>query len=303
MQRIEAGIGLVALAVMRRALRLRMRGRIHRFVDDKGRATPWIELGTARKGTVVWLHGFNDRPDSFLRSALELWRDYRVVAPAVPGFFRGWIDPEERHTVASFGRWVAPVLAKAVPEPHLLVGNSLGGAIALELAATHDITSRGVMVVNPAGMRVDGAPSVLDDMANDDNPFEITDREGVHRLFTRLLGRTVRVPFPFEAALYEEMRGQADWYGRLGKELAASEQATQGDDWESAIALSSVEVPVRVFWGERDTLFPLVHGERMAAALPNASLERHPRVGHIAHVEAPGLLAASIRRFAEEIAA
>ena len=296
----EAGLGHAALRAMWLGLRVRMRARIREHRDAQGRITPWIELGTRRKGTVVWVHGFNDRPAGFLRTALALWRDYRIVAPAVPGFFDGWIDPDESHTVSAYGRWLAPVLREAVPEPCILVGNSLGGAIVLELAAAHDTSAVGVVVLNPAGMEVEGEHSVMDDFARGESPFEIEDRAGVDQLFTRLVGRPIVVPFPFQAALYEEMRAQRDWYARLGADLANSERRVSGPGWASAIALSDIEVPTLVLWGERDTLFPVSHGVRLAQELPDARLQRLPTVGHIAHVEAPALLAACVRAFAAE---
>lgn len=302
LQRLEAGLGDVLLRFLRLALRTRLRVREHQHRDAKGRVTRWLDCGTARKGTVVWIHGFNDRPDGILRTARALHEDYRVVAPAVPGFFAGWFDPEEIHTIDAYGRWLTPVLHEAVDEPMVMVGNSLGGAISLQLAAAHDLPIRGVVALNPAGMMVEGEHSVLDDFARGQSPFEVSERADVDELFRRLLGRPVQIPFPFQAALFEEMREQADWYGRLGADLAQTERRVEGEGWSSAIDLGAVDVPAMVLWGERDRLFPVSHGERMAAALPQGRLQRLPRIGHIAHIEAPGVLAAEIRRFADELA-
>lgn len=296
----EARLGNAALRAMWSGLQLRMRAVVRHHRDPQGRVTPWLDLGRARRGTIVWVHGFNDRPAGFLRTALSLWRDFRIVAPAVPGFFEGWIDPEERHTVDAYGRWLAPVIAEAGSGPCVLVGNSLGGAIVLELVAAHVTPAVGVIAVNPAGMEVEGQPSVIDDFARGASPFEVHDREGVNQLFSRLVGRPVQVPFPFEAALYREMRAQRDWYARLGADLAMSPRRAAGDGWASAIDVSAVDVPLLVLWGERDTLFPVSHGVHLAAAVSRGRLQRLPTVGHIAHVEDPALLAACIRAFAAE---
>lgn len=302
-ERLEAGLGAAALNAMRVAMSMRMGVRTRTVTDTKGRTTPWIEFGSPVQGTVVWIHGFNDRPAGFLRTALHLWRDFRVVAPAVPGFFEGWIDADEVHTVEAYGRWLAPVLQEAVASPCVLVGNSLGGAIALELAAAHQTPALGVVALNPAGMEVEGERSVIDDFAAGESPFEIEDRSGVNQLFSRLVGRPIEVPFPFEAALYREMREQRPWYARLGADLAKSERRERGEGWSSAIALSKIDVPVLVLWGERDTLFPVSHGEQLAMSLPHGRLERLSGIGHIAHVESPGRLAAHIRHFALEVGA
>ena len=301
LERLEAAIGDVVLRALRRGFRIRAGATMRRYRGESGRVTRWLDAGTPERGTVVWMHGFNDRPDGFMRAASELVTDHRVVAPAVPGFFDGWTDPGETYDLESYARWLTPVLQHAVPEPFVLVGNSLGGAIALELAATQTLPLRGVVALNTAGMEVEGAPSIIDDFARGESPFEIRERAGVNRLFSRLLGRPVQVPFPFEAAIYQEMQAQVDWYAKLGADLAKSPRRVSGEGWSSRIDLAAIDVPVLVLWGERDLIFPVTHAEHLAEALPTGRLQRMPNVGHIAHVEAPSQLAAAIRGFVETL--
>ena len=255
-------------------------------------------MGRAEKGTLVWLHGFSDRPAGFLRTALHLARDHRVVAPALPAFHDGWVDPEEAHTIPAYGAWLEPVLRDAVSEPMVLVGNSLGGAVALELAHRMGAEAvRGVVALNAAGVQIEGVDDVTREFERGESPFEVREREHVHRLFSRIVGREIRIPSPFDAALFGDYAANADWYLRLGEDLRGTPARIEQEGWLSAVDLEAIDLPVLVLWGDRDTLFPLSHAERMVESLPQGRLELLEGIGHSAHIQRPERLAASIRHF------
>jgi pimeloyl-ACP methyl ester carboxylesterase len=58
--------------------------------------------------------------------------------------------------------------------------------------------------------------------------------------------------------------------------------------------LSNVAVPVSLIWGRRDRLVPLLLGRRLQAAIPGATLDVIPDVGHFAPEEAPQRISESI---------
>ncbi|MEM7674707.1 MAG: alpha/beta hydrolase [Myxococcota bacterium] len=302
--RVESRLGLLLLSSIRRWLRRRVGAKVHRFKDSKGRTTPWLELGPSEGPILVWLHGFSDRPDGFLRTAGQLADRFRIVAPAVPSFHEGWRDPDEIHTLSAYADWLEPVIRQAVKgHPYFLVGNSLGGALSLELASRRPTNLRGLVAVNAAGIEVEGDTSIVDEFHRGDSPFNIQKREQVGTLFRRILGRPVRIPFPFEAALYREYAQEAAWYMRLSADISNSEVKITENGWRSAIDLSSVEVPALVLWGERDTLFPQSHAKKMAEALPHGRLEWMEGIGHSPHLEQPRRLARSIRGFVDSLPA
>ena len=100
-------LGGLALAALRQAQRLALRVRVHRHVDRRGRATPWLEVGRPARGTLVWLHGFSDRFDTILQVAPHLASEWRILSPSMAGFGEGWGDPVETHTFDAYAGWVA----------------------------------------------------------------------------------------------------------------------------------------------------------------------------------------------------
>ncbi len=300
--RIQATIGgwmLRALTVLQHR---RLGVSVREHVDDRGRRTPWLDLGAPHQGTIVWIHGFADRPDTFLRVAPRLLDRFRVVAPAMPAFGDGWRDPGATHTVDAYGGWMHGVLDAIVGEgPVHLVGNSLGGVTAMAIAARRPHWLSSLVPLNSAGVRTLEAPSVLEEFESGDNLFEIRGLEDYHGLMRRLFAAPVKVPPFLEAFLFNEYASQADWFARVTADLAASEERFGGDGWTSAVDLTAIEVPTLVLWGDRDTLFPVSHAQVLARQIPYARLELIPGIGHCPHLESPGRLARSLRRFVETL--
>jgi pimeloyl-ACP methyl ester carboxylesterase len=56
----------------------------------------------------------------------------------------------------------------------------------------------------------------------------------------------------------------------------------------------SVLPPIALFWGERDHIIPIQHGEQICTVLENTPLHRFPRHGHFLHWSAPDELAAAL---------
>ncbi|MEO0602517.1 MAG: alpha/beta fold hydrolase [Myxococcota bacterium] len=274
---------------------------VREHVDARGRRTPWLDLGTPREGTIVWLHGFADRPDTFLRVAPRLVGDYRIIAPAMPAFGEGWRDPAETHTLDAFGEWLHDVLDAIVVDDVHLVGNSLGGATAMAVAARRPAWLRSLVPLNSAGVRTVDAPSVLEEFEAGQNLFEIRAFEDYHGLMSRLFAVPAKLPPFLDAFLFSEYARQADWFVRVTDDLSATEERFGGEGWTAAIDLSAIDVPTLVLWGDRDTLFPVSHAQVLARHIPDARLELIPGIGHCPHLESPGRLATALRRFVKTL--
>lgn len=298
--RIQARLGGWLLAAVTAAARRRLGVQVHEHVGTRSRRTPWLELGTPRRGTLVWLHGFSDQPESFLRTAAHLVDDFRIIAPAMPAFGNGWRDPVETHNASAFARWMRELLDDVLQdEPAHLVGNSLGGVTALKVAAQRPPWLRSVVALNSAGMRVRGVPSVLEEFEDGEILFEVRTWEDYQNLLGRLFTKPL-VPPLIDRHMFREYARQADWFVRVARELSESELVATGEGWESAVALEAIDVPTLVLWGDQDTLFPVTHAELMAQHIPRGRLELIEGVGHCPHIESPSRLAASVRRFVQD---
>lgn len=291
------------LDAARGAQRRAVRAQLKQHRDKRGRVTPYLECGKAVSpvGTIVWLHGFSDEPDSFMQAARGLADRYRIVAPALPGF-GGWVDRNERHTLEAYAAWLAEVVHDLGGERFHLLGNSLGGATALAIAAA----DRGAHVaslvpVNSGGLDIAGVRSVNDEMREGHNLFAVHDRAGYDGFLKRIFAKPPFVPGAVRAKLTSRLSGSAQWYDRIVADLLESERLDAGEGVMSAVDLPSINVPTLVVWGDRDTLFPLAHARHLARVIPHVKLEVLEGVGHCPHIESPARLASAVKHFIDGI--
>lgn len=177
----------------------------------------------------------------------------------------------QKHAEGVAGRLRDLGVRKAV-----VVGHSLGGAVALRLAVSGLISVGGVGVVS-SGARLPVSEQIL---------------AGLLGNFPATVGKIAKVGFakgtdPGRVAILETMlldagveRVHADFTA------CASYALTQEE-------LRRIECPLSIVWGEQDVLVPLVLVEELAAALPT-SVIRLRGIGHMPMFEAPGETASAL---------
>ena len=75
------------------------------------------------------------------------------------------------------------------------------------------------------------------------------------------------------------------------------EQAALSIDQDYVGQLREIDVPTLILWGEQDVLFPREEQERLAAAIPGATLKVYPETGHAVHWERPEQVVQDLQAF------
>ena len=295
---LSAALGGAIVSGARLGQHMRLRVKTRAYTDSQGRATPYLELGEPVLGTLVWLHGFGDRPDTFLPTAASLAKDYRILIPALPGF-SGWLDQRERHTFDAYVGWLEGVLLDIAGPRFHLMGNSLGGAITLSLAGRMKDRVITAIPVNSSGVKLLGVDCVGGEMSRGENLFEVRSRPEYDAFVARVFSRPPKLPRSIQDFLYREQTKNADWYRRVVGDLIASPPVRETDEASEYVDLSAIGVPTLVVWGEHDTLFPLAHARYLEERIAGAEQRVIQRCGHCPHLERPAELARAFREFAE----
>jgi 2-hydroxymuconate-semialdehyde hydrolase len=195
-------------------------------------------------------------------------------------------------------RLLADVVAQAIdalpsPAPRVdLLGHSLGGAVALDLVRHHPRLVRRLVLVDAAGL--DPATSI--DPLAASLPFAPLGFAQSRRLLStsvnsRFLGHPL---VALAASVYKGRRRNRPQLMQLVASMAA------GEDVLSLRDLARIPHPTLVLWGDRDRIFPLSTGRRLAGWLPNARLEILPRCGHVPPTERPVAFARRVEAFLAE---
>lgn len=268
---------------------LRRRGVESRWVKTPhGDVHAYDARGSGDLPTIVLLHGIGSAATPFGPVLARLQRDARrVVAPDYPG--HGFShDTPGRFTPEALLESVSVALDAIVSEPAILVGNSLGGAVALSYAAARPERVRALVLVSPAGARASD-----EEWREIRRSFQIASRRDAKAFLERLYHR----PPWFVHLLAHEFPAT------LGRAAVRDllETATN-DHAPSPDALRSLPMPVLLLWGKSERLLPETHLEYFKRHLPeHAVIERPDGFGHCPHFDDPAALAARIAEFGRSL--
>lgn len=250
---------------------------------------------------IVLLHGLTGQIGNFEYALVaRLAERFHVVAFDRPG--SGYSTRHWRGSADLRGQ--AGIIAEAIAalglERPLVVGHSLGGAVALALALDHPDRVRGLALVAPLTQAGDAVPAAFRLLAI---------RSRIARL---VVARTIAIPLTIAArrtvlaTVFGPDRAPAD-FGLKGGGLhglrpsafyaASADMIAAGDDMGAIVArYGELRLPVDILFGRDDRVLSAArHGERLAAQIPQAKLELVPG-GHMLPVTAPALVADFIAR-------
>jgi 2-hydroxy-6-oxonona-2,4-dienedioate hydrolase len=266
---------------------------------DETVATTVGEVELRRGGTgpaVVYLHSALGEGEG-LEVLDRLAEGTEVIAPMFPGFGRsqgiGRIDDIEDAAFHLIDLWDRLDLRDPT-----VIGLSLGGWLALELATRWPERVGRLVLVNPVGLYLDDAPiadifgrspGVLarDMFADQDHPMAQTMHSVDH--VRNDLATSGDVPFELFRVLAQTMAATA----RLGWDPYLHNPKLRR-------RLGRVTKPVLVIRGAADRLVPAAHAETYAAELPAARLHVLAGAGHLAPLEQPDAVAGIVRSFIDE---
>ena len=81
---------------------------------------------------------------------------------------------------------------------------------------------------------------------------------------------------------------------------AYMEQAVLSIDHDYVLPLREIDVPTLMLWGEQDPLFPREEQERLAEAIPDATLKVYPETGHAVHWDRPEWIVRDLEAFVRD---
>ena len=142
-----------------------------------------------------------------------------------------------------------------------LVGNSLGGWIALDFTAQHPEMVDRLVLVDAAGLRSEGGPHPL---PVDLNPSSLT---GMRKVLEFIFYKKQAVTEQLVRHAFEGHLRSGDGY-TIQRVLAGIFASDQFEDEK----LGSIHAPTLVLWGHDDLLTPLTLGERFQKGIPGARL-------------------------------
>jgi pimeloyl-ACP methyl ester carboxylesterase len=290
-------VGLVAVSYLVEALRSEPPTPAHpswapgvpvRFVEVEGIRLRYIAVGDGPD--LVLLHTLRTQLDMFQKVVPVLASRFRVIALDYPG--HGYSDiPRAVYSADFFVAAVAGALEQLEIRDAVVVGESIGGSIALLLAARKNPRVRRVIAINPydyAGGRGIRRSSWLADLLFGLNDVPLlgatVNRLRSYPIVARVLAGGVRRRGTMPRALAEEMYRVGN---RRGHYRALMSLVRHGRSWDASRAeYRNIERPALLLYGDHDWSR---EDERAAdaRAIPGAKLRVIPEAGHFLCLDAP----------------
>jgi len=283
----------------------------------------FIELGAlrvhhmhgGRGSAVVFVHGLGSSGYMEWRHNLEAIAPlHRVFAPDMPGYGRT-DKPRARYTIPYFARFIERYVESRGLRSATLVGASLGGRVALEVALEKPRLVNKLVLVNTLGL---GRPQVRAAQV----AYGVVSIPRVGEAVMRLTRGALRWASPTlvrrVAARYSGagdgvLRAIDDAYVEDLRELYATEafhnaylstvrglihpRALAGGHHDVTKRLNELQIPVQLIWGANDPLFPLAHASRASALIKHSRLSVIEGAGHTPQAEKPEEFNRILHRF------
>ncbi len=248
---------------------------------------------------VVFIHGLGGQWQNWLENITRFAGTRRVVAPDLPGFGASEM-PDEKITIGYYARVVAEVIDRLEPGPCVLVGNSMGGYIAAELAIQRPELAERLMLVSAAGVS-----------QMDVHKRPVTAAAKVIALTTTMdvawLRASARRPRARHAALALVARhpsrlkpdlafeGFMSGTGRPGLEPAL--RATLEYDFRDR--LPEIGCPTLIVWGEKDMIISVRDADKFEELITGSRKLLMKDTGHVSMAERPVTFNDNLQEFLE----
>lgn len=249
-----------------------------------------VQVRTLRAGTgdttLILIHGFGEHLLTWRNLVDPLAKSYRVVAFDLPGF-GGSEKPAGPYTLPATTARVTDFLQRWTVPPRILIGHSMGGAIAVDVALRHPEMVAALVLIAPAGLDVGLTPITAHlgpEMAS-----AIGTWEGARAMLTPMHDPS----WLAEPTGWERYDPTFDPAFRHSTARVAEEFDFRG----IGARFRDLRQPTLLIWGPDDPVVPATVGAQLDEIIPCSRLERLPRGLHRPQLETPDTVLTLIRHF------
>ncbi|MFM8592358.1 MAG: alpha/beta fold hydrolase [Sphingomonadales bacterium] len=226
----------------------------------------YVEEGTGEP--LVLLHGLFGAMSNF-SGLIEHFRNHnQVIVPLLP-----LLDMDILHTsVGGLSKYVHKFLEALDLKGVHLLGNSLGGHVALVYTLKHPERIRSLILTGSSGLFENGM--------GDSYP-----RRGDYEYIKNKTALTFYDPAIATKELVDEVYSITNNRLKVIKIIALAKSAIRNN---LGTELNKIQVPTLLVWGNNDTITPPFVGQEFNKLIPNSELHFIDKCGHAPMMEVPG---------------
>ena len=256
--------------------------------------------GDSSKPTLLMLHGFAVDKDNWLRFARN-FDQYRVIAPDLPGHGETSYNPEFTYDFAQQAVWLNEFIETLQLKDIHIMGNSMGGGIALMYSYARPELIESITLIDAAGVlppEKSDLQEILDNGGK--NPLIVNSIEDFDTLRNFAMAKQPFLPWPATNVLARRAQARNDINTKIFADIhAVAEQAKHSDD--NLKMLQQINQPVLILWGEKDRALDVSSVGVFEQYLPNSRSFIFPDLGHAPMLESPDESAELVLEFIQTV--
>jgi len=256
--------------------------KVERTVEVRGITTHMFEAGPPGAAPLLYLHD-HGLGNLWLEYHQGLAQSFHVFAPDIPGYgLTG--RPEWMRDMSDYILYFRDLLDQLGLDKALVVGHSLGGWMAAELAVWYPERVGKLVLSNALGIRVKGSPVA--------DIFAMNPREVLATCFDDFAAAMPLMPAAFDT----------DYLLSQYRQLTtlASLAWNPGYDPRLERRLERVSCPTLIIWGQNDRLVPPLYGDAFHRLIASSELVKLEGTGHMPMFEKASEWTRAIREFLQK---
>jgi pimeloyl-ACP methyl ester carboxylesterase len=256
--------------------------KVERTLNVRGIQTHIFEAGSPATAPLLYLHG-TFLGNLWLEYHSILAQNFHVFAPDIPGFGLSerpnWMRDMSDHIL-----YLRDLLDMLGLQKTIVIGHSLGGWMATELAVWNPERVEKLVLSNAAGIRVKGSPIA--------NLFAMNPQELVMACFDNLAAAAPLMPAEFNT----------DYLLSQYRQLTTLATLAWNPSYDPTLErrLERINCPTLIVWGQTDRLIPQVYGDTLHRLITHSELIKLEGTGHMPMFEKPGEWCSVIREFLQQ---
>jgi pimeloyl-ACP methyl ester carboxylesterase len=270
-----------------------------RLIDAGGIRTFFVRKGESGP-EILLLHGFGSSTFTWRKNLDALAKLGRVTAIDLKGFGLTEKPKDGQYHEAAYAQHVLAAMNALGMQRPVIVGNSMGGAVAARFALEHPDRCAGLILVDAARpfTRLDFEAGGVD----------TTKFKGRSSILAVALVRSLLTRDRLREMLESVYEGREPITDEMvdayfipttieGAPEALLAMMNPPPDSARPIPLSELKCPVTILWGKKDNVIPLAAGEALAREVPQAELVIWASAGHLPHEDEPEKFHDLVREF------
>ena len=260
------------------------------WVNVDGLKIRYLESGKGAKKHVLFIHGLGSAADRWMKIPDELSSEFHSIAIDLPGFGESDKPEKMNYTIDEFRKIIVSFL-KEIPiqnEQINLIGHSLGGYIASEIAIQNQDIVKQLVLIDSSGMLERPTPILDEYFEAAMNPTQ----DNVRKAFEKMVADPKRIPQQLVDGFIRRVN------------MPNAKHAFESTLVNSATTQIGLErlrkinpIPTLILWGVHDNVIPLEHSQFFKESIDDSRLEIIEDAGHAPFAEKPVQVSELLKNF------